>query len=257
MPLSVSEVRIVIERLEEYINNSEFIPAVRFFRSIIILGLISKALTVSRAVCVLVEAGFPGEAFGMSRTLIDIFLTIRYISNRDTEVRAKQFAEFYAKDHEGWTKVIQKFYPAMTIPGGEFHENSLEIAKGYKSAHQWTGLGDQTKQMALEKDSYEFRPTGDPLNCEFDYEAIYKWTSFFVHATVSSLESHLTEAAEPFRVRARIGLEQGRGETALFNVLAYLSKSFVCAFRAMRQEQPEEILTDMRKLMEPSAKNTP
>lgn len=254
--LNVGDVRTVIERLEKYIDNSEFIPAVRFYRSIVLLGLISKALTVARAICVLVEADFPGEAFGVSRTLIDIFLTIRYIGNKDTEARAKQFAEFYAKDHEGWTKVIQKFYPAMTIPSGEFHEKSLEIAKEYKSAHQWTGLGDQTRQMALEDDSYEFRSPGNPLNCEFDYEVIYKWTSFFVHGTVSSLEPHLTEAAEAFRVRARIGLEQGRGESALFNVLAYLSKSFVCAFRAMRQEQPEEILTDMHRLMELSAKST-
>ena len=32
----------------------------------------------------------------------------------------------------------------------------------------------------------------------------------------------------------------------LFNVLEYLSKSFVCAFRAMCQDQPEDILSDMQ-----------
>ena len=191
----------------------------------------------------------------MSRTLIDIYFTIRYISNNETEARAKKFAEFFAKDHAGWTNVIQKFFPARAIPNTEFHENSLRIAKEYKNAHQWTGLGDQTKQMALEDDSYEFSESGKPINCEFDYEAIYKWTSFFVHATVSSLESHLVEAGETFRVRARIELEHGCGERSLFNVLAYLSKSFVCAFRGMRQEQPEEILTDMRGLMESLAKS--
>jgi hypothetical protein len=102
--LSVRGVRTMIARLEEFIDESEFISAVRSYRTLIILALILKALSVARAVCVLVETDFSGEAFGMSRTLIDIYFTIRYVSNRETEARAKKFAEFYAKDHEGWTK---------------------------------------------------------------------------------------------------------------------------------------------------------
>lgn len=248
--LTVQQVRRAIQRLAEHIDNSEFIPAENSYRGIVILGLLSKSLTVARAICALVEAKFPGEAFGLSRTLIDIYFTIRYISNRDTEARAKQFAEFFAKDHEGWTKIIQKFYPAATISASEFHKDSLELAKKYRSAHQWTGLGDQTRQMAIEDSTYEFSESGKPLTCEFDYEAIYKWTSFFVHATVSCLDSHLTESRGTFRVRARPQLEYAHGQKALFNVLAYLSKSFVCAFRAMLYDQPDDILSDIRKLME-------
>lgn len=253
--LTVTDVRAIIDKLEKYIDDSKFIPAVRFYRSIIILALISKALTVARAICILVETGFPAEAFGISRTLIDIYLTIRYISNRDIEARAKRFAKFYAKGHEGWTKVIEKFYPAMAIPNSEFHKASLHMAKQYKSAHQWTGLGDQTRQMALEDDSYESSAAGLPLRCEFDYEVLYKWTSYYAHATVSSLEGHLSEAGEVFRVHARAGVERSCGPDALFNALAYLSKSFVRAFRAMRQEQPDDILDEMRKLMENSIKD--
>lgn len=254
--LNVNDVRSIVARLEHYIDQAEFIPAVRFYRGIILLALLSKALTVARAICLLVESDFHGEAFGVSRTLIDIYLTVRYIANKETEARAKQFAEFYAKDHEGWTRIIQKFYPAMTIPNSEFHQDSLDIAKGYRSAHQWTGLGDQTKQMAAEPDSHERRQSGEPLTCDFDYEVIYKWTSFFVHATVSGLEGHLTEARDRFRVRARIEIEHGCGDSALFNVLAYLLKSFISAFRAMREDQPEQILNDMRTLMECSIKDT-
>ena len=247
--LTVTSVRAVIEKLEQYINDSEFIPASRFYRGIIILGLLSKALTVGRAVCVLVESDLQGEAFGLSRTLIDLFFTVRYISNKDTEARAKKFAEFYAKDHEGWTKIIGKFYPTMAIPNSPFHEDSLTLARNYKSAHQWTGLGDQTRQIALEDDSYERTEAGKPLNCEFDYEALYKWTSFFVHGTVSSLEAHFVEARDVFRVRARIQLEQNLGTDALFNVLAFLTKSFISAFRALGYEPPENVLTEIRQLM--------
>jgi uncharacterized protein DUF5677 len=247
--LTVTSVRTLIEKLEKYINDSAFIPASSQYRGIVILGLLSKALTVGRAVCLLVEADFHGEAFGLSRTLMDLFFAIRYISNKDTQARAKRFAEFYAKDHEGWTKIIAKFYPTTAIRNSAFHEDSLEIARNYKNAHQWTGLGDQTRQMALEDDSYERSPSGTPANCEFDYEALYKWTSFYVHGTVSSLDAHFVEARDAFRVRARIQLEQNLGSDALFNVVAFLHKSFISAFRALGYEPPEDILAETHQQM--------
>jgi hypothetical protein len=181
---------------------------------------------------------------------MDICFTLRYISNSDTEARAKKFAEFYAKDHEGWARIIQKFYPATAIQDSEYHQHALELAKSYKNAHQWTGMGDQTRQMALEPDTYEFDGAGQGINCEFDYEVLYKWSSFFVHSTVSALESHLMEPGQPFRVRGRSQIAQGRGEDALVNVLGYLSRIFIHAFRAMRHDAPEEVLGDIHKALQ-------
>jgi len=74
--------------------------------------------------------------------------------------------------------------------------------------------------MALEPDTYEFDATGNPTKCEFDYEVLYKWTSHYVHATVTSLESHFTENREVFRIRARSHIELSKANSALFNVLA-------------------------------------
>jgi hypothetical protein len=42
--------------------------------------------------------------------------------------------------------------------------------------------------------------------------------------------------------------EKRRGYDALFNALIFLSKMFVCAFRAMNADQPEEILGEVGKL---------
>jgi hypothetical protein len=246
---STKDVLAIIDRLEGAINDSEFIPAVRFYRTIVVLGLVSKTLTVARAVCVLVDAGFPGEAFGLCRTMIDIYLTVRYISNKDTEERAKRFAEFYTKDHAGWTGIIQKFFPSVTIPNSESHKYAMEKAKTYRSAHQWTGMGDQTRQMAIEEDSFECDAAGHPLTCEFDYEVIYKWTSFFVHSTVSALECHLSAAREVFRIRAQNELIQARADDALFSVLAYLSKTLIHAFRAIRGEPPQHLLDEIGEML--------
>jgi len=96
----VEQVRSLVSQLEDFVNRSDIIPAVRRYRTIVVLGLLSKALTVARAVCCLVENGFPAEAFGLTRTLIDIYLTLRYISNADTEVRAERYARFFEKNQE-------------------------------------------------------------------------------------------------------------------------------------------------------------
>src|ERR1700723_674286 len=67
--LKVSEVLPRIESLEKYINELGIIPSTRYVGTAVLLALLSKSLTVARAVCVLVETGFPAEAFGLTRTL--------------------------------------------------------------------------------------------------------------------------------------------------------------------------------------------
>ena len=105
-----------IEKLERFIDDAAFIPATQQHRGQIILALFSKTLTAGRAICALVREGFGEEAFGIGRTLIDIYLVVRYIANKDTEARAERFAMFFTKDQEGWQKVIPKILPAHCGP---------------------------------------------------------------------------------------------------------------------------------------------
>src|SRR5947199_10573479 len=86
-----------IGELEHYLNALEMIPATHRYRNAVILALLSKALTVSRAISALVDAGFPAEAFAMSRTLIEIYFCVRDISNKDTEARAETYAHYHAR----------------------------------------------------------------------------------------------------------------------------------------------------------------
>ena len=242
------QVVALIEKLEHFIDASEFLPAVRFYRSHVFLALISKALTVGRAICSLVQAGFPGEAFGMSRTLVDIFLTVRYISNKDTETRAETYVNYFAKTHEGWTRIIENHFPEQkNMPMPNFHGEAMEIAKNFKG-HEWTGMRGQTKVMALEEDTYEVNAKGEPVKQDFDYEVIYWWTSHYVHGTIACLLAHEMEPGNIFRIRAHMDKETERGFDALFNTLIFLSKIFVCAFRGMNTDQPEELLTEVGEL---------
>jgi uncharacterized protein DUF5677 len=244
---STSEVLQIIGKLEHFINGSEYMPATRFYRSKVLLALISKALTTGRAVCTLVDAGFAGEAFGLSRTLAEIFFYVRYISNKDTEERARQYAEHFGKVQEELLRVARKHYPDKPLP--QLDKKLLELAKKYKNPHSWTDLRGQAKIMAFEADAYEMDSAGNPIKQDFDYEYIYWQTSQYVHATILSLVGHGVESEESFHIRQNIEDEIGRSHEALYNVLVFIPKIFVCAFRALRDEQPSEILQEAMELL--------
>jgi hypothetical protein len=233
-----------IEKLERYVDDAAFIPATQQHRGQIILALFSKALTVGRATCALVREGFGEEAFGMSRTLIDIYLTVRYIANKDAEARAERFAMFFTKDQEGWQKVVPKYYPHIVAPDTPERREILAISKNYRNPNDWSGEPEKSKSLAKEPDTYEFDSAGNGITAEFDYEIMFKYTSHFVHSTVCALEGHLTERGDTFKIRAR-WRPYRKARLALFNVLATTSKIFISGFRAMRHDQPDEILQEM------------
>jgi len=225
------------------------IPATGALRNRIILALLSKALTVGRAICALVEADFPAEAFGMSRTLIDIFFCVRYMSNKDTEERVTTYAQYAARIQQEWVSINDKYFPNRPLKLSSFHEEAMQIAATFKSRHQWTGYGGQAKMMALEPDSFERNEQGEPITGEFDYDIHYSWTSHFVHATVKAIEAHAVAPGEVFRIRAKISEENDYSRLSLINVLAYLNRTFIQACHAMHEDQPETILQDMLKMM--------
>jgi hypothetical protein len=103
----------------------------------------------------------------------------------------------------------------------------------------------------MEPDEYEFDANGKGTTAEFDYEVMFKWTSHFVHSTVSALQNHAVERGDIFRVRSGFPERAGRSavEKPLFQTLAFISKTVVCAFRGLRQEQPDEILQEMHLRM--------
>jgi len=239
--LTTKQILDRIQDLEEHLNNLGMIPATYCYRNAVILALVSKALTVGRATCLLVDGGFPAEAFAMSRTLIEIYFCVRYIGNKDTEARARIYVDYHARVRQEWQAVIRKFYPNTPLDRITLDSAVLEIAEAFKSRANWTGHGGQAKLMALEEDTVELDVNGQPSKSEFDYDALYFWTSHFVHATVAGIEGHATTPGEVFKVRARSWADEGRGKNALFNTAVFLCKTIVRGCRAMNEEQPDAL----------------
>lgn len=200
------------------------------------LALYSKCITVAEAIISLVNAGFSEEAFGMTRTLVDIFFTLRYIANKDTDQRAERYYQFFMKDTDVWSDVVETYWPKTAPP---LDPKMKKIAATYPSPHQWSGKS--AKDMALEPDTIELDPvTSKPATHEFAYRVIYRWTSHYVHPTIVALESHLVQAGrDPYRAHSGHGKDMRH--LAVFNVGMYVASTMVSFYRCMGDPQPTRV----------------
>ena len=121
----------------------------------------SKAISISRAVICLTEAALDEEAFGFVRTLLEMALNLRYITNgRSPEVRARRFIQFESKIKMEWRRRgITHFHWSKKerrdrLPS---YERFVRLEKKYprqgwyqtKRNRAWTGT------LALEPDRHE------------------------------------------------------------------------------------------------------
>jgi hypothetical protein len=235
----IEHVRRFVTYAKHCLDQAGYYPPVNAHRYMVALALYSKCITVAEAVLALIDAGFGDEAFAMTRTLVDVFITLRFITNRDTDDRAKRYAHFTAKESEQWEKVAREFWPQNPAP--PLSTETKEIAATFPRPHKWSGKS--VWEMATEDDTFENDPsTGKPLVHSFAYRVVYRWTSLYVHPTVGALWNHLVQAGrDVFKVRSWD--RRDMRHMALFNTAAYLSNTMVAFHRCMGDPQPSRLGT--------------
>ena len=98
----IEHVRRFLDYAKWVVNETRYYPPANGYQYLVALSLYSKSITVAEAALALIDAGFSDEGFGLTRTLVDIYFTLRFISNKDPDERAKQYARFAAKDSAVW-----------------------------------------------------------------------------------------------------------------------------------------------------------
>ena len=232
----VEHIRAFLNYAKQSLNDAWYFPPSYGYQYSVALALYSKSLTVAGATLVLLEAGFSDEAFGMTRTLVDIFLTLRYITNKDTDARAKRYAEFAAKSGAVWAEVVKIYWPNKVQP--VVPERTQRVAATFPNPHSWSGK--TVKDMAWEPDTVEVDDDGKPVVHDVAYRIAYRWTSRYVHPTVDSLRNHLVQAGrDNFTVRSRN--VQDMTHMAAFNVACYVANTMITFYRCMGDPQPSRV----------------
>ena len=240
----VEHIRRFLAYAKWRVNEAWYFPPSYGYQYLVALALYSKCITVAEATLVLLQAGFSDEAFGMTRTLVDIFLTLRYITNKDTDDRAKRYAQFAAKSSATWAEVVEIYWPHRAQQLGE---RTKRLAATFPSPHSWSGK--TAKDMAWELDTVEVDANGKPVIHDVAYRIAYRWTSRYVHPTIDALRNHLVQAGhDNFTVRSRN--EQDMTHMAAFNVACYIANTTIVFYRCMGEPQPGRLANWARALIE-------
>jgi hypothetical protein len=251
-----------VGKIRKFLDDAQFYPRANVMLDRAALALVSKSVNVAQGVTCLIDAGLPEEAFGLSRTLVEIALNLRFITNRHSERRARRFAHYSAKWKLELIRRAAKHFKVQDSKGRPQpkytkkelrkmmpdYARMVRLARKYPKRFGAGWSGKNAKEMALEADGHD-RIDGKPVVWEFDYDWIYAWTSQYVHATAVSMDSHVTEPREAFVVQIAPDRTRGVGTSAVVNTALYLWKILRMAFPALGQSFPAELSDPLEKLL--------
>lgn len=258
----VRTVRRVIRGVEKYLDGQQFRRRRNVPLDDVVLALVSKSVRVSDAVMRLVADGYSDEAFGLSRTLIETALNLRYITNRSSDYRVQRFIAFSAR----WKLELARRYIAQH-PEQKLRLSTLvrQYSLLQKMARRFPKYGGSwvdtrrprkgqlrgARRLASEVDRVREALPGDASTWRFDYRWIYFWTSEYVHATATSLGSHTTEDwREPFKIHAAPGYGGDTAGMATLNVATYLSRVLARALHVLGREFPQSLSQPLYRVIQ-------
>ena len=265
---SLRRLTLVLNKIHAYLDAQWFHPRSRTYLDTIVLSLLSKSLALARSTACLVQNGFDEEAFAFSRTLLELALNLRYITNgRNPEVRAKRYVHFVAKIKMEWGRraVEHLALQASSVRKGMSRYQELRSLERKFPRQGWLQASKKHSKgiwtMAMEPDRFEQvpvlnkagkpvldkrgKPKLKPFTWAFDYQVIYFWASQFVHVTIDSLDNHAALPDRPFIVYTQGSRPSTRktdlGDMALFNTIFYMHRILVAAFRSIGHTYPDEL----------------
>jgi hypothetical protein len=251
--MKAQEVSSVLTVLTEEINENLFCPRYDYQLDRTLLGLTSKAISLARAVCQLVDGGFYGEAFGLTRTSVEAFFIVKWITNKNAEERAESYVDFVKAHVYNVDKVRKKHFSHVKRPAGMRKQWIAEAAK-LNSTKVWEAAYNMATELYQDQREFSKR-TGKPYQATFDYEGIYEKTSHWVHCGCLSLFGHMPDAGKEFKVFSGKDDEE-KGYLALIYAVGYLNMICILSFRhygkvisPKTQKRLTKLLTSIRPLL--------
>lgn len=197
------------------------------------LALVSKAFSICNALLVLLDAGFAEEAFGLSRSLVDCALTLRFLTqDRDQLLkRTLDYAQFEVLDKQFWMHYLLRYEA-----GQPAEQKIREFAKQYDleddptgaSAH-WSGKRNGFAwKVNLENHPLDLVSIteADAAKAELAkkaaYAVDYHAPSSFAHCYSPVVNNFLPPEGVAFNVKESSGEYEKPSQTVLFTLVSYL-----------------------------------
>lgn len=201
----------LVDSLQQYMNDlSIFTRRGDQYTFDVVAGeAIAKAFMLCRAVIVLIQNGFPDEAFALCRSLFELSIYLRYITLEPNSLqnRSMDFLRFGVKAKGFWANILSKSESLTDAQRNEVERYKSEnnIPDDPKLVTQpWSGV-----RRFIEKYSKSSRPTdvidSDENTRDRDRAISYTDTSSYVHCTQPGLDRYAYDWREPILLPQKHG----------------------------------------------------
>jgi hypothetical protein len=168
------------------------------------LGLLSKAFGLAQSVFVLLDAQFDDEAFGLSRSLVECSLLLRFLTEDRDKIfeRTRQYMEFAVADKEYWIYWARQSGMSDAVAADiEEYAKTWNLAEDPKTAtRHWSGRRSGFAWDTMTADHPLDVPGAHETTKKVLYALEYHQTSSYVHCLSTGIDNYLPRDSESFRV---------------------------------------------------------
>ncbi len=200
----------LVLKVQQMLEELEIHPRRNSSLDLVLAALLNRTINTHRSLCSLCDYRQGADAYVLARVIVEIWIVVRWITNTESEERARKFGLFEGKLIQHASETLKKHSPTLQIPQHPEHDFIAEAAAKYRNHVYWAGT---VRELAEEQDQHEIAPTGSPLTLSWYYDVPYFISSWYVHSNVMGVRSLLPEPSRPFQFND--GNDPGLCEQAL------------------------------------------
>lgn len=213
-------------------------PDARLYDSIA-FSMLNKAYRLSQACICLLEAGFLDEAYGLSRSVLECAINLRYLTLNRDEIgsRSNNFLDFFHAERKHFLELCRS-----QIKDKDALDRIESLAKAEGVDGRWPNpkkgrISDWKKIEGRDWDGFKIVTETHPLDSDLNgrcpilahYSTAYRAASAMVHCSIRALDNTFAVSSFPYRVTEGLTTHYDHHFEPLMTVVAgvYLSVSYV------------------------------
>jgi len=197
--------------------------------------MLSKVFALARSVVILIESDQPEEAYGLSRSIVECALNLRWITSEPglVQARAFKFVRYGFAVKNFWYWWVKKRYPAgqMVNDADDYAAAWNLIADGSDAFRHWSSEKQFTRiasELKHPLDAHGLTPEDHAAKRAIDYFN----PSCFVHCSQPGMDSYFTE--QPlFEIHRHKADPRNFSRLAIFICNTYLHEAIAYATYGM------------------------
>jgi hypothetical protein len=250
----IKKVSRFIRVAESEINSLGIYPRKPYTCPFDILGLatVSKAIALSKACLKLVASGFPDEAYGLSRSIVECANNLRFMTMEwdQCDARVRKYVRQHLANKAYWAHYCLELYTGRPEEQEirDYMDAEGIVPDTRPASLHWSGSRSGFIRDTMTKD-HPLDGTVTEKHKKIAYAADYFQTSTFVHCSLPAVDNYAVEEATPFQVSTSTSLHE-TSQSTLFIVFLYLHSTIAYALFGMNMDRPPKLQEAFQKTLD-------